>query len=144
MSSRHEAKINKKNDEALATTSNILKQLNQVSCCQAQRPNQINQIIKGTFQTEAGATATLTELADQGEKLNRIEDNLDVVNQDLKEADKAITSMDGGCLGGLFRQRNFQLKSKSPEKGGSKVSKLRKEGGCNSAPNGPTGYKFCI
>ena len=72
----------------------------------------------------------MTELADQGEKLNRIEDNLDVVNQDLKEADKAITSMDGGCLGGLFRQRNFQLKSKSPEKGGSKVSKLKKEWGC--------------
>ena len=75
----------------------------------------------------------MTELADQGDKLNKIEDNLDIVNQDLKEADKAITSMDGGCLGGLFRQRNFQLKSKSPEKGGSKVSKLRKEGVCNSA-----------
>ena len=134
MTSRHDAKINKKNDEALATTSNILKQLNQVKLSKS-----LNQIIKSILQTEAGATATLTELADQGEKLNRIEDNLDVVNQDLKEADKAITSMDGGCLGGLFRQRNFQLKSKSPEKGGSKVSKLRKEGVCNSAD-----YKFCM
>ena len=87
----------------------------------------------------------MTELADQGDKLNKIEDNLDVVNQDLKEADKAITSMDGGCLGGLFRQRNFQLKSKKfyTEKGGEQ-SEQTQEGVCNSAPNGPADYKFCM
>ena len=37
---------------------------------------------------------TLTELNDQGEKLNRVEGNLDAINADMKKADKTLTNME--------------------------------------------------
>ena len=37
---------------------------------------------------------TLTELNDQGEKLNRVEGNLDTINADMKKADKTLTNME--------------------------------------------------
>ena len=52
-------------------------------------------------------------LEDQGNKLNNIENNLDNINQDLKSADKAISSMEVGCFGGIFRQRIIKVTPKN-------------------------------
>jgi len=45
-------------------------------------------------ETEEMGNNTLTELNDQGEKLNRVEGNLDTINADMKKADKTLTNME--------------------------------------------------
>ena len=45
-------------------------------------------------QTTDIATLTLGELQTQAEVLNRVEDNLDTINADMKKADKTLTNME--------------------------------------------------
>ena len=54
----------------------------------------------------------MDSLHQQGQQLNNIENNLDNINQDLKKADKALVSMETGCLGGMFRERIIIIYSK--------------------------------
>jgi len=52
------------------------------------------------IETQDTGQNTLAMLDTQGEQLNRVEANLDTINSEMKEADKALTGMEKWC--GLF------------------------------------------
>lgn len=48
-------------------------------------------------ETQDTGIKTLVALDEQGEKLNRVEENLDVINADMKEAEKNLTGLEKFC-----------------------------------------------
>eukprot|EP01137_Pigoraptor_chileana_P012436 Opistho-2@64818 len=77
---------------------------------------------------EVGAK-TLEELNVQGEKLNRIDNNLDKINADMRQAERHITNMEkccGLCVCPCNRHKNFEksdiyLKSEFGKKSGDNI-----------------------
>ena len=49
------------------------------------------------FKTQDVGIRTLVMLDEQGEQLDRIEDTLDVINVDMKEAEKNLTNLEKCC-----------------------------------------------
>ena len=64
-------------------------------------PNQVTELSNLFFiyfcQTQDVGIKTLVELDEQGEKLNRIEGNLDTINSDMRKAEKNLTGMEKFC-----------------------------------------------
>ncbi|XP_057304707.1 synaptosomal-associated protein 25-like [Hydractinia symbiolongicarpus] len=48
-------------------------------------------------ETQDTGIKTLVALDEQGEKLNRVEENLDIINADMKEAEKNLTGLEKFC-----------------------------------------------
>ena len=71
-----QAKINAETDETLESTKRMLTMMSEAQ--------------------EAGIE-TLVNLGDQGEQLDRIEEGLDAVNQDMKEAEEHLAGMEKCC-----------------------------------------------
>uniref|UniRef100_A0A2K5E5F7 t-SNARE coiled-coil homology domain-containing protein n=1 Tax=Aotus nancymaae TaxID=37293 RepID=A0A2K5E5F7_AOTNA len=56
---------------------------------------------------------TITMLDEQGEQLNRIEEGLDQINKDMREAEKTLTELNkccGLCVCPCNRTKNFDSK----------------------------------
>jgi hypothetical protein len=51
-------------------------------------------------ESEEAGTRTLGAIAQQGEQLNKIEEDMDTIRKDVREADKALTGMEKCC--GVF------------------------------------------
>uniref|UniRef100_A0A2K5E558 t-SNARE coiled-coil homology domain-containing protein n=1 Tax=Aotus nancymaae TaxID=37293 RepID=A0A2K5E558_AOTNA len=55
---------------------------------------------------------TITMLDEQGEQLNRIEEGLDQINKDMREAEKTLTELNkccGLCVCPCNRTKNFDI-----------------------------------
>ena len=50
-----------------------------------------------SFQTQDTGIKTLVTLDEQGQQLNRIEDNLDTINADMREAEKNLSGLEKIC-----------------------------------------------
>lgn len=67
-----------------------------------------------TEQTQEVGIKTLEELDHQGEQIDRIEDNLDQINADMKRAERNLTQMEkccGLCVCPWNRSRNYESSS---------------------------------
>jgi len=62
-------------------------------------------------ETQETGIKTLTMLDEQGEKLDRVEENMDVINEDMREAEKNLTGLEkccGLCLCTCKRPKSFE------------------------------------
>lgn len=91
-------------------------------------------------ETQDTGIKTLVQLDEQGEKLHRIEENLDTINADMREAEKNLTGLEkfcGLCVCSCRRKADFEKSEQyrkayndKPESSGSKST-----GKGNSAVN---------
>ena len=68
-------------------------------------------ILRTAEETQDLGVKTLVELDEQGEKLNRIEENLDTINADMKKAEKHLSKMQkfcGLCICGCKKRADFE------------------------------------
>eukprot|EP00112_Aurelia_sp_Birch-Aquarium-sp1_P014889 Seg3247.1 transcript_id=Seg3247.1/GoldUCD/mRNA.D3Y31 product="Synaptosomal-associated protein 25" protein_id=Seg3247.1/GoldUCD/D3Y31 len=68
-------------------------------------------ILRTAEETQDIGIKTLVELDEQGEKLERIEETLDNINADMKEAEKNLTGLEkfcGLCICSCRRKKNFE------------------------------------
>lgn len=101
-------------------------------------------------ETQDTGIKTLVALDEQGEKLNRVEENLDQINADMREAEKNLTGLEkfcGLCVCSCRRKQDFESSeqykkaySKGDSSGGGAGSSGRNnmQGGYDKAP--ATGY----
>eukprot|EP00794_Sanderia_malayensis_P017430 gene17430-19174_t len=104
-------------------------------------------ILRTAEETQDVGIKTLVMLDEQGEKLDRIDDTLNDINEDMREAEKNLTGLEkfcGLCICSCKRRKNFEKseeykKGFGPREGGGSSSKA----GSNTATNGrgevPTG-----
>ncbi|XP_066930692.1 synaptosomal-associated protein 25-like [Clytia hemisphaerica] len=62
-------------------------------------------------ETQDTGIKTLVALDEQGEKLNRVEENLDQINADMREAEKNLTGLEkfcGLCICSCRRKKGFE------------------------------------
>lgn len=68
-------------------------------------------ILRTAEETQDIGIKTLVELDEQGEKLDRIDENLDVINSDMREAEKNLTGLEkfcGLCICSCKRRKKFE------------------------------------
>lgn len=68
-------------------------------------------ILRTAEETQDVGIKTLVMLDEQGEKLDRVDETLDNINADMREAEKNLTGMEkfcGLCICGCKRQKNFE------------------------------------
>eukprot|EP00795_Rhopilema_esculentum_P013643 gene13643-4541_t len=68
-------------------------------------------ILRTAEETQDVGIKTLVELDEQGEKLDRIDQTLDNINTDMKEAEKNLTGLEkfcGLCICSCRRKKNFE------------------------------------
>lgn len=72
-------------------------------------------IVRLADETRQVGAATLEQLSEQGEQLRRIDQGMDKINRDTKQAEKHLSSMEkccGLCVCPWRRRRNFEHTSK--------------------------------
>jgi len=68
-------------------------------------------ILRTAEETQDIGIKTLVELDEQGEKLDRIDENLENINSDMREAEKNLTGLEkfcGLCVCSCRRRKNFE------------------------------------
>ncbi|KAB1277296.1 Synaptosomal-associated protein 23 [Camelus dromedarius] len=54
-------------------------------------------ILALAIESQDAGTKTITMLDEQGEQLNRVEENMDQINKDMREAEKTLTELNKCC-----------------------------------------------
>ncbi|XP_006178931.2 synaptosomal-associated protein 23 isoform X2 [Camelus ferus] len=68
-------------------------------------------ILALAIESQDAGTKTITMLDEQGEQLNRVEENMDQINKDMREAEKTLTELNkccGLCVCPCNRTKNFE------------------------------------
>lgn len=63
------------------------------------------------IESQDAGIKTITMLDEQGEQLNRIEEGMDQINKDMREAEKTLTELNkccGLCVCPCYRTKNFE------------------------------------
>uniref|UniRef100_A0A2K6G1A4 t-SNARE coiled-coil homology domain-containing protein n=1 Tax=Propithecus coquereli TaxID=379532 RepID=A0A2K6G1A4_PROCO len=71
------------------------------------------------IESQDAGIETITMLDEQGEQLNRIEEGMDQINKDMREAEKTLTELNkccGLCVCPCNRTKNFEKRSQGEGK----------------------------
>jgi len=101
-------------------------------------------ILRMAEETQDTGIKTLVALDEQGEKLNRIEENLDEINDGMKEAEKNLTGLEkfcGLCVCRCRKRGNFEKSDEYRKAYGKndkedRVDRSQPGGSGNNAPKG--------